>query len=287
MKGAYGRCWYGVQGAGKGTPATAFAPFGIIDRPHLNVPSGIEPLYSVGDWDPVELSEGMTLAEVGLSIPAVEDPHFLQYAKRSAVTGELSWMTIKIGYHKGADVYQAIVQDCKINDITIRCDAGGRLNADCNLIGGKVAAAAVDPGDMSFLSARAYRWFEMTWDETRDLRAFEFYCRNGLEPMPVIAGTVTTRDPERIWDFLDEGASEIGGSLTYFLADASEDLQACLLVGADHIMSFESCAEVSPVQVMTLTLNGLKARNADLQIPARGDIIVEVPYLLTDWTLAG
>jgi len=286
MKGAYGRCFYGTQGA-KGIPAVGYSALGIIDRPHMNVPSGIEPLYSVGDWDPVELSEGMTLAEVGLSITAVEDPHFLQYAKRSAVTGELQWLTIKIGYHKGADVYRAIIQDCKIGDITMRCDAGGRLNADVNLIGGKVAQLAADPGDMSFFSSRAYRWFEMTWDETRDLRAFEFYCRNGLEPMPVIAGTVTTRDPERIWDFLDEGPSEIGGTLTYFLADADVDLQDCLLAGADHVMTFCSCSDVSPAQTMTLTLNGLKARNADLQIPARGDIVVEMPYLLTDWTLDG
>lgn len=286
MKGAYGRCAWGLQGA-EGAPAVLFSPLGIIDRPHLNVPSGIEPLYGVGDWDPLELSEGLTLAEVGFSITAVEDPAFLESAKRNGVTGELPWITIKIGYHKGGDDYQAIVQDCKIGDITMRCDAGGRLNADVNLIGGKVVATAVDPGAMAFFAARAYRWFEMTWDETRELRAFEFYCRNNLDPVPVIAGTVTARDPERIWDYLDEGASEIGGTLTYFLADPDVDLQDCLLAGADHIMTFTSCSDVSPAQVMTLTLNGLKLRSSDLQIPARGDIIVAADYLLTDWTLAG
>lgn len=286
MKGSYGSAMYGVQ-VGKGTPAACTSVFGIVDRPHRNIRGGVEPLFSVGDWNAVEISEGMTLAEVGLSIPAVQDPHFIQQAKRSAVSGELPWLTVQIGYAKGTDLYKAVIQDCKIDTLTLRLEAGGRMNADLALIGGKVMQTAADPGAMSFFSSRAYRWFEATWDETRDLLSIELSVRNNLTPQPVIAGTVTTRDPERMWDFLDEGRADVGGRLQYFLADAAADLQDCLLAGTTHVLTIESCGDISPAQSMTLTLDNLKATDDDLQIPSDGNIVIDVPWLATDWTLAG
>jgi len=286
MQGFYGRIWYGVQGA-KGTAATSFAPIGIIGRANRRIPAGLEKLFGVGSWNAMELSEGMTLGEVGISIAALEDPHFCQYARRSDVTGELTWLTIKMGYVKGAEVYTSVIQDCKMDSLGLRLEAGGRISVDLSLIGGKVTNTAADPGDMSNLDARAYRSFEAVWDEVLDLRAFSLDVRNNISPIPVIAGSGTTRDPDRIWDYLDEGRNDVGGSLTYRAGDVTRDLQDCLLTGADHDLVFTSCGDISPAQSMTISLTGLKLESEDFQLQADADVLFECPYLATDWEITG
>ena len=284
MRGPYGRMMYGVQGA-KGAVAPMWLALGIVSRGSVEVPAGIEPLYSIGDNDPVELSEGLTQANLALTIAAVEDFDFLQQVRRDDVTGELDWLSFKLGYHKGADDLTVTVIDAKLDTMTLRCEGGGRLNADFAAVGGKVSKTAVDPGAMSFFGSRAYRWFELVWSETRELRSFELNIRNNLEVVPVIAGTATVRDPERIWDYLDEGRSEISGTLDYFLSDPALDLQDCLLTGADYTLEFASCSDVSPVQVATLTLNGLKQDGETIEIPVDGQIAVRTPFRCTDWSL--
>jgi len=282
MKASYARAMYGVQGA-EGTVADTWLPIGLVDRPHVEIPAGIERIYSVGDWNAKELSEGMTLANVGFSIVALEEWDLLQQARRSDVTGELPWLSFKWGYIKGAVHLTVTVIDLKVDTMTLRCDAGGRVNVDMALIGGKVEKADADPGNMDFFGSRAYRWFEMVWDETRDLLAFEMNVRNNLTPQPVIAGSGTTRDPDRKWDYLDEGNNEIDGTLSYFLGDATIDLQACLIEGANHDLAFQTCADVSPAQAATLTLTELKLTGEDHQANVGGNIVVVSPFMATDW----
>jgi len=290
MKGSYGRAFYGVQGLGtghKGTEAAGYLRLGIVGNANVRTPTGVERLMSVGDRNPVELSEGMTSAEIGITIPAVEDPDFLQLAIHDVGTDELNWLSTKFGYNQGANQLTVVAIDCKIDTLTLRLEAGGRLNADVRMLGGKVQKSAADPGDMSFFGAMAYRWFEGIWDEVRDLRAIELTVRNNLTLEPLIAGSGTTRDPDRIWDAMDEGDTEVGGTLTYFLSDPAQDLQDCLIPGQDLNLTLQSCGDVSPGQLMVLHIHGLKPIDENLTLPAGGNILVEVPFMATGWDLVG
>ena len=43
---------------------------------------------------------------------------------------------------------------------------------------------------------------------------------------------------------------------------------------------------MSPAQAATFTLTGLKANDESHDIPARGNIVVEVPFLALDFAMA-
>ena len=119
MKGSYGQAAYGVQGA-KDTPPGAWLPLGLIDRPTVRVLSGTERINAVGDWNPRELSEGMAIAELSLSIVGFQNFTFLGNAIRNAVTGELPWLSVRVGYDKAADEFCYPVENCKIDSFTSR-----------------------------------------------------------------------------------------------------------------------------------------------------------------------
>jgi len=285
MRSSYARVMYGVQ-ASKGTEAASYSALGIVDRPHTEIDAGVERLYSVGDRNPMQLSEGLTLANVGLSIVALQNFDFLSHARVDDTSGELDWLSIKWGYTKGSHNLTVTVIDCKIDNFTLRCEAGGRVEVDAALIGGKVTKVASSPGAMPTLSEQAYRWFELQWDEVRDLLSFEMTVRNNLNAQPVIAGSGTTRDPERIWDYLDEGQNEVEGTLAYFLGDANVDLQDCLVSEADHTLTLASCSDISPAQSATITLSDLKLTSEDHQANVGANIVVQTPFMATDWQVS-
>lgn len=282
MKGSYGQAAYGVQGA-KDTPPGAWLPLGLIDRPTVRVLSGTERINAVGDWNPRELSEGMAIAELSLSIVGFQNFTFLGNAIRNAVTGELPWLSVRVGYDKAADEFCYPVENCKIDSFTLRCDAGGRPTCDVNLIGGDVTKTAAPCGAMGWLWERSFRYFELVWSEAAELLAFEFYCRNGLDALGVIAGSATVRDPERIWDYLEEGQVEIGGSLTYLLADAALDVQACLIDSENPTLQFLSCEPASPDADYTLALYNLKKVTDGIEIPVGGNIAIPVDFMCRDF----
>jgi len=282
MKGSYGQAAYGVQAAKDAAPA-AWLPIGLIDRPSIRVQSGTERINAVGDWNALELSEGMAIGEVSMSIVGLQNFTFLGNAIRNAVTGVLPWLSVRVGYDQGAEEFCYSIENCKIDSFTLRCDAGGRPTADVNLIGGDVSKTAVACGAMGWLWERSYRYFELAWSEAAELLAFEFYCRNGLDALGVIAGAATVRDPDRIWDYLEEGQVEIGGSLTYLLGDATLDVQDCLIPYENPTLDFISCEEASPDFAAQLAIYNMKKVTDAIEIPIGGNIALPVDFMCRDF----
>lgn len=283
MKGIYGRASYGVQAA-KGAVAAAWLPLGIIDRPRVNLRSGTEALLSVGDDEAVELSEGMAVTDIGVNITALQHPGFLNQAEKDA-GGEVPWLSWNMGYHKGADDMEYEVIDCKLDSFTFRCESGGRPSVDVALIGGKVVKAAAEPEAMTWPGERSYRYFELEWDEAAELLAFELTVRNNLDALGVIAGNATVRDPDRIWDYLEEGHTEVSGTLTYLLGDESLDVHDCLLPSGNHTLTLTACSDISPEQSIAIAVTTLKKVDDQIELPTTGNIEVTVPFLAKGWSI--
>lgn len=282
MKAAYGHVMWGTQ-AGKGTGPVSWLPPGILSNATATVRSGMERIYSVGSVQAIELSEGMAVSEVRLSIAALQVPTLIGNVLR--VAGELPWLGMRLGYERGATVYYRDIIDCKINRLSLRVERGGRVSADLDLIGGKVTQADADPGTMTFPTERAYRYFEATWSEARDLLGFELNINNNLDAMGIIAGSGTTRDPARIWDYLEEGPQEIDGTVIYFLPDSSLDVQDCLIAASNLSLALTACDDISPTQSITIALNGFKPIDDELDLPQGGDVAVKVPFWATSATI--
>lgn len=282
MKAAYGYVAWGTQAA-QGTGPVSWQTAGIIGDARATVRSGMERIYGVGSVNALELSEGMALAEVSLSISALQVVTLIDKALR--VAGELPWLGIRLGYERGATTYYRDIIDCKVNTLSLRVSKGGRVSADLGLIGGKVTQADADPGTMGFPTERSYRYFEATWSEARDLLEFELNINNNLEAMGVIAGSGTTRTPARIWDYLEEGAAEIDGTITYFLPDSALDVQDCLIASGNQSLVLASCDDISPTQGVTIAINGLKPIDDEINLPQGGDIAVRMPFWATSVTI--
>ncbi len=288
MQGSYGRAFYGVQGA-KGVAAVNWLPLGAPANIRPRIRGGVEAVHSVGTWSAVELSEGRTSAEVPISIAGIEDWAFINQALRSLVTGELPWLSVKWGYAKGASILQYVGIDCKIDTFTLRCDAGGRLTGEATLTGGAVTKTAADPGAMAFFGARMFRDYNLAWSEASpafDLYGIDVSLRNNLAIDNVILGVGGTRTPDRIWDYLDEGALEVSGEVRYRLGSTALDVQDCLIASGDRTITIATCSDVSPAQGPTvITLVGMKPTDENIDIPDRGNIVIGVPYLATNLTI--
>ena len=284
MQGSYGRVSWGIQGA-QGTAAVAYSMPGIVSRFAPRIKGGVEAVESVGDWSPAEISEGMTSFEASLSIDGIEEWLLIEQAFRSGA-GLLPWLSFKFGYDKAADemLYTAI--DNKCDSITLKCDAGGKFTADLSFLGGKVTKAASAPAAQTFFGSRLYKWYNLTWDEAFDLYGFEITYKNNLSMDPVIAGSGTTRDPDRVWDFMDEGQISVSGTLRYRLSNIGLDVQDCIITSGDHTLTIAACSDVSPSQAASISITGLKPVDESLDIPARGNIVVEVPFLATDLSIS-
>lgn len=282
MKAAYGHVSWGTQAA-QGTGPASWQTAGILGDARAVVRSGMERIYSVGSVNAIELSEGMATAEVSLSIAGLQVATLIEKVERSA--GVLPWLGFRLGYERGATVYYREIIDCKINRLSLRVQRGGRVSADLDLIGGKVTQSATDPGTMSFPTERVYRYFEATWSEAYDLLEFELNINNNLDAMGVIAGSGTTRDPARIWDYLEEGGAEIDGTITYFLPNTARDVQDCVVTSGNQSLVLASCDDISPTQGITIALTGMKPIDDEINLPQGGDIAVRVPFWATDFTI--
>lgn len=283
MKGAYGYVAYGVQGV-FGTPAVAFSPLGIIGSANKNTRGGMEALKTVGQLGPAEIAEGQTSVEFRVSLAGVQDPQFLNLAKQDPATG-LSWLTFRIGYDKGATEIYADLSDCKINTASLRLEAGGGLTADISAVGIVQSITAGDPGAMSYLSSKSYRWYNAVWSQAFDLRGFEFTVNNNVTPDFVIAGSGTTLYPLRGPVTMDEGSEDLTGRIRQVLANSALDLQDCLLPSSNETLTFTTCDDVSPEQVLTLSLNGFKVTDDNWTLPADGNFEAELPFMATGWDI--
>jgi hypothetical protein len=282
MKGSYGQAAYGIQAA-KGAAPGSWAALGLIDRPTVRVISNTERINAVGDWNARELSEGMASAEISLSIVALQNLTFLGQALRD-VNGELPWLSVRVGHDKGADEACYTVEDCKIDSFTFRCDAGGRPSVDVNLIGGDVTKAASACGAQSWLWERSYRYFELIWSEAAELLGIEFTLRNNLDALGVIAGSATTRDPDRIWDYLEEGQEEIDGNLIYYAYQSGIDAQECLITPTSPNLQLVSCEDASPDFSAQINFSNLKKVTDGIEIPIGGNIAFPVDFMAEDIT---
>jgi hypothetical protein len=285
MKGAYGYASYGVQ-SGFGTPSAAGVAMGTISRVTVNASGGMEAIKTVGQLAPAEIAEGKTSVDISLDLASVQDPHFLQKAKQVVGVG-LPWLTFKVGYKRGAVNIYSVISDCKIGSLNLKLEAGGGLTASLTAKGILRTLTAGDPGVMPFLSARSYRWYNAVWSEARDLYGLDFTVNNNLTEDYVIAGSGTALSPLRGPVTIDEGSEDLTGTLRYVLASASFDVQDCILTSGNQTLTFTTCDDVSPQQVMTLQLNGLKQTGDSWEVPADGNIVASSPFMLTGWDLTG
>jgi hypothetical protein len=171
------------------------------------------------------------------------------------------------------------VENCKIDSFTFRCDAGGRPTVDANLIGGGVTKAAAACGAQAWLWERSFRYFELIWSEAAELLGIEFTVRNNLDALGVIAGSATTRDPERIWDYLEEGQEEIDGNLIYHAYQAGVDAHACLIPTETPTLDLTSCEPASPDFSYTITFTDLKKVTDGIEVPVGGNIAFPVDFM--------
>lgn len=287
MKGTYGVGLFSTQPGGKGVPILPATTLGICENIRSRILGGIEALRGVGSWNPVELAAGMASTNFSFDIAAVQEINFIGSAATRDVNGELPYLTMGLGYKKAADEYAWQIQDCKVTRMGLRVGNRGFLTAAIELIGGKVLAGdtgVIDLGAMSFPSEYAYKYYEGVWSEG-EILDFSVDVNHNVSAEAVIAGPATTRDPARIWDYLDEGDQEISGEITARTSTAAlgaepgvhDDCPA----GANVTLLFTSLCVGSPSQTLQIALTGLKPVDNEFTIPRGDNIVFRMPFLAT------
>jgi len=264
---------YATQ-ASQGTPSTPNLPVGWWSNLAFNKRGAIEGIRSAGSRSVVEF-EGRTLStELRFTIDKVQlvgGKTLLQ--KAIDASGDLPWLTF--GVSDGDSSNDQQVQDCRIDRLEVNVEPDNWVQATLNLIGGKTTSAG--PYTQTFLDTPGVSAKEATWS-LFEIVGWRLSYSNNLKVQAVIAGPSTSRDPDRIWDYLEVGQENI--ELALRIANPSGiDVYANVISSwASPTLTLESFDTSYSSDTIVFTFTDLTPTDENLTIPGSdGDIIYEVP----------
>ena len=284
-RGHKGLLYYSEQDE-KGTPVNPILPIGDYENLRARTIGGVEPIRPAGSRTVLELVEGRTGLELGFDITNIqasnEQATYLNLGIASPVTTALTYVTHGYGTAGGTD-YQA--EDGKIDSISFSGDAEGSFSGSVSVMAGKVGTPSpVLSEPQSYLSVDpTLQMHEAVYSEFEVVSIRGEY-RNNLVMKPVIAGSSTTRDPGRNWDYLTEGPLDVSGSYT-LLNVSGHDLQSNEITAVDPTLAFVD--KGASADELLISITGWKPQDETMTIPgADGDIEWELPWIAQSLTWA-
>ncbi len=276
--------WANQSGRDGQLPASpSWQPLGIIRDVRVRVPAGTQVLRSVGSL----AAAGITVVETALEAPEVTvtvegvgmaTKALLQQAKQRPANDpvfpyELPLLSVVFG--RGNDAFRLV--DAKIQRFDLNAPADRYVTASVTLVGRWVEEYP-KPSVLPDIPTQVFTSKEgkFSYGEVVEAR---IRVNHRVDTRHTLKTTYGQRTP----DHLVETVTEITGEAQVFWAQEIRDYKENLISPFTLTLDFVDWADANAT--MSVTLSGVKPREASLDIPVEREITGTVEFLATDFNI--
>lgn len=282
LKARHGALLYSAQTT-QGTAVTPATAAGIVGY-EVTSDADLRRIDTIGQAGALFFKPGVSRVDFDVPIEAVQTAAILQRAIR--VSGEVPWTTFGFGYVEDSGTkYAWQVQDCKVNRLELRLEAGGLLTGSVSGTGGLITdLTTLSPAQLTptpFMSYEAV----LTKDAAAwEAQSFQLTVDNQIEVQSMIPGTAPSSF-KRGWSYQTEGPLEVSGEITRFVK-SGVDLQADTLADFTLALTMTDIAGGGSPNSIAVSITGARFGSERLRIAPGGDWLATTPFVAEGISIA-